>query len=96
MGGPDLPGTVPAKFLEMMPYGATAFELGFPVVLLASLAAAGGAGGSAGRIAVRALAISGALFHVFIALPPPPMSVYPFSMIMAPMYIQVWPESVDM
>lgn len=64
--------------LNAMPYAATAFELGFPAVLLASLAL----GGRTGRAGVRALTISGALFHVFIALPPPPMSVYPFSMIM--------------
>ena len=35
----------------------------------------------------RAFAALGAAFHVLIALPPPPMSVYPFSMLMAPPYV---------
>ena len=61
------------------PYAATAFELGFPVVLVLARA-------TRTVTPIRILAISGAIFHVFIALPPPPMSVYPFSMIMAPMY----------
>ena len=64
--------------LRAMPYAATAFELGFPVALLAS---------TPGSLGARGLAMAGGLFHVFIALPPPPMSVYPFSMIMAPMYV---------
>lgn len=69
----------PAPLRAAAPYAATAFELGFPVVLVLARA-------TRTVTPIRILAISGAIFHVFIALPPPPMSVYPFSMIMAPMY----------
>ena len=69
----------PAPLRAAAPYAATAFELGFPVVLVLARA-------TRTVTPIRILTISGAIFHVFIALPPPPMSVYPFSMIMAPMY----------
>ena len=43
----------------------------------------------------RAFAILGGAFHVLIALPLPPMSVYPFSMLMAPPYVTgIVPHSV--
>ena len=38
------------------------------------------------------LMITAALFHLVICLPLPPMSVYPFSMVMVPMYILHLPE----
>ena len=69
----------PALSRAAAPYAATAFELGFPVVLVLARS-------TRTVTPIRILTISGAIFHVFIALPPPPMSVYPFSMIMAPMY----------
>ena len=69
----------PAPLRAAAPYAATAFELGFPVVLVLARS-------TRTVTPIRILTISGAIFHVFIALPPPPMSVYPFSMIMAPMY----------
>ena len=39
-----------------------------------------------GRVVLRTLTVLGGGFHALIALPPPPMSVYPFSMLMAPLY----------
>jgi hypothetical protein len=38
------------------------------------------------------LMVTAALFHLVICLPLPPMSVYPFSMVMVPMYILLLPE----
>ena len=85
-----------------MPTGATAFELLFPVVMLIavtqerkSTADTDGKKQARDHVLLRLLAIGGSLFHVLIALPPPPMSVYPFSMLMAPHYvIALVPESV--
>eukprot|EP01036_Dinobryon_divergens_P024605 gene24605-33073_t len=39
-----------------------------------------------------ATASIGATFHLFLCLPMPPMSVYPFSMVMVPFYIILLPE----
>lgn len=40
--------------------------------------------------------ITGALFHLIICLPLPPLSVYPFSMVMVPMYVLMLPsESIQ-
>lgn len=93
----------PATVRKLMPFGATAFELAFGFALTLNLARArntrrhanvgGGVDGDTYRsvehdpAATRTLAILGAAFHALIALPPPPMSVYPFSMLMAPLYI---------
>lgn len=68
-----------------VPYAATAFELGFP--LLCIFGGRGFAWDGVAPATHRALTAVGASFHALIALPPPPMSVYPFSMIMAPMYV---------
>jgi len=67
-----------AGVLRVAPAGAAAFELAFPALLRLSRR----------HVAtLRALVLAGAAFHVLIALPPPPMSAYPFSMLMAPMYV---------
>ena len=64
--------------LRVAPAGAALFELAFPALLRLSRR----------HVAtLRALVLAGAAFHVLIALPPPPMSAYPFSMLMAPMYV---------
>ena len=43
------------------------------------------------------LIVTGALFHLIICLPLPPLSVYPFSMVMVPMYVLMLPnESVEL
>ena len=46
---------------------------------------------SAARMIMRVCAVTGAGFHAVISLPPPPMSVYPFSMLMAPIYVGLLP-----
>ena len=67
-----------AGLLRVAPAGAALFELAFPALLRLSRR----------HVAtLRALVLAGAAFHVLIALPPPPMSAYPFSMLMAPMYV---------
>jgi len=85
----------PPTLRRLMPLGATVFELGFPIALLSCTLSPGSR--SRGRLGfgwdgkasstARTLTALGASFHALIALPPPPMSVYPFSMIMAPMYV---------
>ena len=79
---------LPPVLLRSLPYGATAFELGFPLALAGAHVCETTSRPGAARAVLRALTIMGAIFHVVIALPPPPMSVYPFSMIMAPIYFQ--------
>ena len=83
-----------------MPVGATAFELAFGFALVRDLLtnrarerrSRGDDDDSVfvldtDSVATRTFAILGGAFHTLIALPPPPMSVYPFSMLMAPPYV---------
>ncbi|KAL3927546.1 MAG: hypothetical protein SGPRY_002774 [Prymnesium sp.] len=74
---------LPPSLLRFLPYAATAFELGFAMTLLLLPALPS----RWRRRILRTLAILGAGFHVTIALPPPPASVYPFSMLMVPIYV---------
>ena len=80
-------------FLRALPLSAVAFEVGFPVLLLFALvvcrtgADAPSQTTATGRLVLRGLMVAGAGFHVAIALPPPPLSVYPFTMLMAPFYV---------
>lgn len=76
----------PASIRAVVPYAATAFELGFPLLCIFG-SSRGFAWDGVASATHRALTAVGASFHALIALPPPPMSVYPFSMIMAPMYV---------
>lgn len=83
------------KFIQVLrfivglaPYGAVFFELGMPVLLvLTSLIF------PSDRWLYRTILI-GCFFHGILALPPSPLSVYPFSAIMVPLYILLLPESV--
>ena len=90
----------PAPARELMPVGATAFELAFGFALVRDLLtnrarerrSRGDDDDSVfvldtDSVATRTFAILGGAFHTLIALPPPPMSVYPFSMLMAPPYV---------
>ncbi|ACO67243.1 predicted protein [Micromonas commoda] len=81
----------PERLRAFIPYAATAFELGFPLLCVTSTCRIFGGRGFAwdggAPTTVRLLTAVGASFHALIAMPPPPMSVYPFSMIMAPMYV---------
>ena len=93
----------PAPARQLMPVGATAFELAFGIALVRDLLTNNGLGFRERRltrrdehttdlydtdsVTTRTFAILGGAFHALIALPPPPMSVYPFSMLMAPPYV---------
>ena len=82
----------PERLRAFIPYAATAFELGFPLLCVTSTCRIFGGRGfchvdGGAPTTVRLLTAVGASFHALIAMPPPPMSVYPFSMIMAPMYV---------
>lgn len=70
------------------PYGAVLFELGMPgLLILFSLVF------PSDRWLYRTILI-GCFFHAILALPPSPLSVYPFTAIMVPLYILLLPESV--
>ena len=96
---------LPPGLLWPLPFVATALEIGFPLALIAALsldhaAATRPANRSrllhASRAARRVLTVLGAGFHVAIAVPPPPISVYPFSMLMVPIYVgALLPEEVE-
>lgn len=91
----------PAQSRELMPVGATAFELAFGIALVRDIFNNGWAARErrleardgytdyfdTDSVTTRTFAILGGAFHALIALPPPPMSVYPFSMLMAPPYV---------
>ncbi|EOD22860.1 hypothetical protein EMIHUDRAFT_447702 [Emiliania huxleyi CCMP1516] len=84
-----LGGWLPAwpRLLHLLPAAAIAFEVGFPLALGAASFGGGGGEGTGRRSTLRALMVSGASFHAAIALPPPPLSVYPFTMLMVPFYV---------
>ena len=88
----------PAPARELMPVGATAFELAFGIALVRDLLTNGWTRERRVRrdghtdfdtdsVTTRTFAILGGAFHALIASPPPPMSVYPFSALMAPPYV---------
>jgi hypothetical protein len=79
--------------LRAMPYAATVFELSFPTLLWVASRYRDDAyvvpwlkvsytpvvtRRKRAKIIMRCLCVAGAAFHVVIALPPPPMSAYPF------------------
>ena len=69
----------PREALALLPYGALAGEFGLALAFYLR------ARGSLTRYRKRLLAL-GALFHVGLAAPRPPLSVYPFSALMAPLF----------
>jgi hypothetical protein len=71
--------------VKLAPYVAVTFELGMPILLL----------WSSSDKAHRIVILAGSFFHAILALPPSPLSVYPFSAIMVPIYILLVPESVE-
>jgi len=97
MAAAMLGGWLPAwpRLLHLLPAAAIAFEVGFPLALGAASFGGGGGEGTGRRSTLRALMVSGASFHAAIALPPPPLSVYPFTMLMVPFYVVgLLPEEV--
>jgi hypothetical protein len=92
----DLMPLSPA-LLRLMPLMALAFEVSMPLVILgAELAELYGPYESERlarcvRTVRRVCVLLGSVFHIVIALPPPPVSVYPFSMLMAPIFVGLVP-----
>ena len=92
----DLMPLSPA-LLRLMPVMALAFEVSMPLVILgAELAELYGPYESERlaqlvRTVRRVCVLLGSIFHIVIALPPPPVSVYPFSMLMAPIFVGLVP-----
>ena len=68
--------------VDSAPYCAATFELTWPVLLLFFW-------GNFYKFAV----LIGCVFHAVLALPPSPLSVYPFSAIMIPLYTILCPNS---
>ena len=83
--------------LRLMPVMALAFEVSMPLVILgAELAELYGPYESERlaqlvRTVRRVCVLLGSIFHIVIARPPPPVSVYPFSMLMAPIFVGLVP-----
>jgi hypothetical protein len=74
--------------IQTAPYQALLIEIALPTTLIMWRTIGK-------RISARlfpVLMVTAALFHLVICLPLPPMSVYPFSMVMVPMYILLLPE----
>jgi len=77
---PPLRWALPMLPLSAAPHAATVVELGLPLLLLAG-----------GPAASRVAAVLGCGFHLAICQMLSPMSVYPFSVLMAPLYVFVVP-----
>eukprot|EP00928_Gymnodinium_smaydae_P048040 TRINITY_DN32090_c0_g1_i1.p1 TRINITY_DN32090_c0_g1~~TRINITY_DN32090_c0_g1_i1.p1 ORF type:complete len:566 (-),score=83.00 TRINITY_DN32090_c0_g1_i1:50-1747(-) len=80
---PPLRWTLPFVDTALAPHSATLTELGLPLLLFFP--------SRRGR-RLRAATVLASLFHVFICQMVSPMSVYPFSMLMAPLYVFVIPD----
>ncbi len=77
-----------ANLIAFAPFGAVLLELGAPVVLIWTSDPK-----SVAQLTIRKISLLvGALFHAVLALPPSPLSVYPFSAIMVPLYVMILPE----
>lgn len=79
---------VTATLIHSAPYQAITLEFFLPLLLLFSQIARP----SSSSVSIKVFYFLGATFHLFLCLPMPPMSVYPFSMVMVPFYIILLPE----
>ena len=70
----------------VIPIGAALFEILLPLLILFTMRFDTQSG-----IVRRGALVVGALFHAFLALPPSPLSVYPFSAVMVPIYVFLVP-----
>ena len=76
--------------VKTAPIVAVMFELGMPLPLVLSLY-----WDTREKLVIRTTIFIGAVFHAILALPPSPLSVYPFSAIMVPMYMLMVPRECD-
>eukprot|EP00316_Scyphosphaera_apsteinii_P020483 CAMPEP_0119304640 /NCGR_PEP_ID=MMETSP1333-20130426/5812_1 /TAXON_ID=418940 /ORGANISM="Scyphosphaera apsteinii, Strain RCC1455" /LENGTH=372 /DNA_ID=CAMNT_0007307559 /DNA_START=396 /DNA_END=1511 /DNA_ORIENTATION=- len=77
--------------LALLPPMAVGFELTLPPLVLIAHCVEHSCT-SLARRTLRLCAVGGSFFHMLLALPPPPLSVYPFSMLMAPIYLLLLPN----
>lgn len=77
--------------LLLVPFGGVAFEMALALLI-------GGAHAlrpSLRRAVLRGCVALGGGFHLMMALPPPPLSAYPFTMLMVPLYAAVIPDELE-
>lgn len=76
-----------SHLVMIAPLGATIFELGMGLILAASSF-------HTRNSVLKYSVLIGSAFHAILSLPPPPLSVYPFSAIMIPVYVFIIPENI--
>jgi len=76
-----------SKLIHIAPVMAALFENLIPIPLLLSLG-----WDTENQLVRRCTLFIGAVFHALLALPPSPLSVYPFSAIMVPIYVMLVPD----
>ena len=74
--------------IQTAPQQAVFIEIALPSLLIAW----GKSGKKLKGFLFKVIMVTGALFHLIICLPLPPMSVYPFSMVMVPLYVLLLPK----
>ena len=74
--------------IQTAPQQAVFIEIALPSLLIAW----GKSGRETRGFLFKIVMVTGALFHLVICLPLPPMSVYPFSMVMVPLYVLLLPK----
>ena len=77
--------------VKTAPYAAILIEIGVPLAIIASIF-----WDTDDRKLGRIIVFAGSLFHAVLALPPSPLSVYPFSAVMVPVYVYLVPDNVDL
>jgi len=81
---PFIPDQLVPVALSAIPYLAASIEVSLGGIFLLGR----------GDVLKRFAAVSGALMHLIMALPLSPMSVYPFSILMVPLYVCLVPERI--
>lgn len=74
--------------IQTAPQQAVFIEIALPSLLIVW----GKSGKETKGLLFKIVMVTGALFHLVICLPLPPMSVYPFSMVMVPLYVLLLPK----
>jgi hypothetical protein len=77
-----------SRLIRLAPMMAASFEIFIPIPLILSVWY-----DTRSQHIVRTSLLIGAFFHAVLALPPSPLSVYPFSSIMVPIYVMAIPEN---
>ena len=81
------PTDIIANIIQSAPYHGASLEILLPLMLVLSQITSK----TLSSILMKVVFIFGTIFHLSVCLPLPPMSVYPFSMVMVPMYLLLLP-----